>query len=106
MRSRELVKEKCTGILEKVNWCHAVCQEDRRNEEAATLSLLPNLTSGSNVCLLSVLQVEFLVYNNLCSRCRAVTPGLLLDRAKGRSEFIQLYMGHRSFRLRRHRQRA
>lgn len=49
------------GIREKVNWCHAICQEDRRNEEATILSLLPNVTLGSNVCLLSVHQVEFSV---------------------------------------------
>lgn len=51
-------------------------------------------------------QAELLFYNSLCSRCRGVTPGLLLDRAKGHSEFIQVCMGCWSFRLRRHRQRA
>lgn len=51
-------------------------------------------------------QAELLFYNSLCSRCRGVTPGLLLDHAKGHSEFIQVYMGCWSFRLRRHRQRA
>lgn len=106
MRSGKIAREKCMGIREKVNWCHAVCQQNRRNEEAASLSLLPNLTLGSNVYLFSVLQVDFLVCNNLCSTCRGVTPDLLLDHAKGHSEFIQLYRGCWSFRLRRRRQRA
>lgn len=48
-------------VCEKVSWCHAVCQEGRRNEEVATLSLLLNLTLDRHMCLLSVLQVEFLI---------------------------------------------
>lgn len=44
--------------------------------------------------------------NFQCSRHRGVTPRLLLDHAKGHSEFIQLYVGCWSFRQRRHRQWA
>lgn len=45
-------REKCRGIR-----CHAIFQEDRRNEEADTLFLLSSLTLSSQMHLLSVLQV-------------------------------------------------
>lgn len=88
MRSGKIAEERCMDVHEKVNWGHAICQEDKKDEGAAALSLLPSLTSDNNGYLLSVLQVEFLGCNNLCSRCRDVTSGLL-HHAKGHSEFIQ-----------------